>query len=367
MPDAPTIVTLSSIPPRFAHLGPTLHSLLSQVPAPDAVWLILPDRYRRFPDWDGTLPVLPPGVRLVRGVPDQGPATKILPAVRDLRGQAVDLVLCDDDRIYPPGWLAALKRAAAERPRHCIAAQAIHLPPLGRTPRAPHRMPRMARWTPEERAQTPGLPLFRQSGYADQFEGWAGALVRPDFFGPGVDDIPPVLWAVDDTWLSGALEVAGIPIWLDTRIPRPVHRAEVGQIHGLLQSVIEGANRVEAEALCIRHYQDRHGIWLPPRASALRRLVRRLLPDRLRSRLVARFPALSRGGALKQVRRLRPGWTRRRRPRPLPPPIPPPAPRQPRAPSAGAPAGPRRPASAPPDPRAGRWGPAAHRRAAAGR
>jgi hypothetical protein len=294
LPDVPTIVTLSSIPPRFAHLGPTLRSILAQRPAPDAVWLVIPDRYRRFPDWDGTLPDLPPGVRLVRSATDHGPATKILPAVRALQGQAVDLVLCDDDRIYPQGWLAGLKRAAAQRPRHCIAVQAIHLPGLGRTPRAPHRMPRMARWTPEERARDPGLPVFRCPGYADQFEGWAGALVRPNFFGPAAQDIPPVLWAVDDTWLSGALEVSGIPIWLETAIPRPAHRPDVGAIHGLLQSVIEGATRVEAEALCIRHFQDRHGIWRPPkRPSALRRLARRLMPDRLRRWLTARLPALS--------------------------------------------------------------------------
>jgi len=290
----PTIVTLTSIPPRFAHLGPTLRSILAQLPAPDAVWLVIPDKYRRFPDWDGTLPDVPPGVRLLRCATDHGPATKILPAARALQGQAEDLVLCDDDRIYPQGWLAGLKRAAAEHPRHCIAVQAIHLPPLGRTPRAPHRMPRMTRWRREDRARDPALPVFRCSGYADQFEGWAGALMRPDFLPPEAWDIPPVLWAVDDTWLSGSLEVAGVPIWLDTGIPRPLHRADAGNIDGLLQSVIEGANRVEAEALCIRHFQIRHGIWLrPAKPSALRRLAQRLLPGRIRRWLTDRLPVLS--------------------------------------------------------------------------
>ncbi len=50
------IVSLSTIPPRFGEIRPTLDTLLDQSAPADQVLLYIPHRYRRFPDWDGTLP-----------------------------------------------------------------------------------------------------------------------------------------------------------------------------------------------------------------------------------------------------------------------------------------------------------------------
>ncbi len=58
------IISLTTIPSRFAGLGPTLGSLLAQ--GADQVRLNIPEAYRRFPDWDGTLPSVPAGVSIVR-------------------------------------------------------------------------------------------------------------------------------------------------------------------------------------------------------------------------------------------------------------------------------------------------------------
>jgi hypothetical protein len=71
------VISLSAIPPRFAHLGPVLDSLLRQRPRAEAVLLYIPKSYRRFPEWDGALPDVPEGVEIRRVEEDLGPATKL--------------------------------------------------------------------------------------------------------------------------------------------------------------------------------------------------------------------------------------------------------------------------------------------------
>ena len=76
------IISLTSIPPRFGGLGPALGSLADQ--GADAVWLWIPHTYDRFPDWDGTLPDVPAGITIRRCETDHGPATKSIPALKQL-------------------------------------------------------------------------------------------------------------------------------------------------------------------------------------------------------------------------------------------------------------------------------------------
>ena len=85
------VISLSTIPPRFASVGPCLNALLRQTARPEAVELYIPHSYRRFPQWGGGLPEVPAGVTIVRVDEDLGPATKILPAARAWRGQDVEL------------------------------------------------------------------------------------------------------------------------------------------------------------------------------------------------------------------------------------------------------------------------------------
>ena len=97
------IVTLSSIPERFAKIGPVLESLAVQKHV-DKTLMYIPRQYRRFPDWDGSLPKVPANIEIRRCDHDYGPATKILPAAGDFKDQGVQLLFCDDDHIYPEGW-----------------------------------------------------------------------------------------------------------------------------------------------------------------------------------------------------------------------------------------------------------------------
>lgn len=142
----PTIITLTSIPPRFSLLGFALNSLLNQNLPAQAIHLYIPERYRRFADWDGTLSQVPTGVTIRRCQHDLGPATKILPATRDCAGQDVDLLFCDDDKIYDPNWHSRFKRNHRSHPEACIVEAGENLPDIAESTRPHDRKSRAERW-----------------------------------------------------------------------------------------------------------------------------------------------------------------------------------------------------------------------------
>ncbi len=274
------IVSLSSIPSRFGLLEPTLNCLLRQSARPDRILLHIPRRYRRFPDWDGRLPEVPPGVEIVRVEEDLGPATKVLFAAQAHRGQDVDILLCDDDRRYKPHWAQTFVDARPAHPDACLAIAGFEANRYGQSAMKDRLQPRARRrsraldlrfqaqmawewlFPPVERKflREPTRQLFRQSGYVDCFEGFCGAMVRPDFFDDAAMDIPPVVWSVDDVWLSGQLARRGVPIWLIAGQHDTQH-TPAGISDALYMARIEGADRDEANKRCIAYFRDTHGIW----------------------------------------------------------------------------------------------------------
>ena len=269
----PTIITLSSIPPRLPHIGPVLRSLLAQDLPAQAIHLYIPMRYHRFPDWDGAIPEFPAGITLHRVQTDHGPATKILPALRHLAGHPVDILYCDDDCLFSPGWHRAFKIAAQTRPRHCIAAMGFDLRSLAKAPRPEHRLPRPSRWNTADLAQwlaahpaplPDEIPHHRSSGFADIAMGHGGVLVQPDWFAQTVFDIPDESWAVDDIWLSGHLETRGIPIWVDHDIPFPRTIRPIHHIRPLMTEATNGLSRDAANQASVRYFRQTSGIWAAP-------------------------------------------------------------------------------------------------------
>ena len=91
------VVSLTSIPPRFSHLPRIVDSLCQQ--ACHEVWVNIPRKYSRFPEWDGSIPEFTNSkVKLNRDCEDWGPGTKFLgPA---LAGDADLVVYVDDDTVY---------------------------------------------------------------------------------------------------------------------------------------------------------------------------------------------------------------------------------------------------------------------------
>ncbi|AMY70857.1 glycosyltransferase family A protein [Frigidibacter mobilis] len=273
------VITLSTIPPRFPFVGHTLRALLRQTKRAERIVLYIPRRYRRFPGYDGALPEVPPGVDVRVVEEDIGPATKVLFAAEEFRGSGLRLLYCDDDRLYQRDWAAKLLRAGRRHPDAAIAGWGFDLGLIGMTPGSDQprfepleRRPRDLRYRINrlrdkiaafpDKPSGPGQPrrIFRSSGFADIAEGFGGVLVRPEFFTPEDRVIPPVMWAVDDIWLSGLMAMRGIPIWLEAGAERtrtdPNHEPDA-----LNSAVIEGADRHQANRLCAAHMRERFGIW----------------------------------------------------------------------------------------------------------
>lgn len=93
------VMSLTSIPPRFEKLPSIVEALCQQTC--HEVWVNIPRKYNRFPDWDGTVPQFTNSkVKLNRECEDWGPGTKFLgPA---LASDADLIVYVDDDTAYEP-------------------------------------------------------------------------------------------------------------------------------------------------------------------------------------------------------------------------------------------------------------------------
>lgn len=272
------IVSLSSIPPRFDKLEPVLQGLLAQKAKVDEIRLYIPKTYRRFPDYDGTLPRVPHGIRIIQPEEDLGPASKVLFAADDLRGTDCNIIYCDDDRVYHKHWFSRMLAAQAGHEDRCIATMVMQLSRIGISVED-RRFPRVKRTKTNARRvrqlltrkikqvttgvtvkKPPRSPRFSKAGFGDIAEGFGAVLVKPEFFDAEDYNIPSVLWSVDDIWLSGQLERKGIPIWCTKGFDLPSLSAASAE-SALLQAVIDGAGRNDANLACVRYMQDTYGIW----------------------------------------------------------------------------------------------------------
>jgi len=233
------IVSLSTIPPRLQLVGRTLQSIMRNSVRPDNIELYIPRFYRRFPAHSFCLPEVPDGVKIEVVEEDLGPATKALYCAKKYRGKPARIIYCDDDQVYGTNWIEKLLRSAEKRPTECIAGcghdiavencglstcgQGRPLPrvvhrqfPTGGIKYLPQNIPRWA-WRECLRLMIqfkfihpPMMKIVADSGYADIAAGCGGVVVLPDFFDDMAFNIPPVLWSVDDYWLSGCLVHKGI-------------------------------------------------------------------------------------------------------------------------------------------------------------
>ncbi|MDA7428166.1 hypothetical protein PGB28_06830 [Primorskyibacter aestuariivivens] len=220
------VISLTSIQPRFADLGPTLERLLVQ--GADAVWLCLPRKSRRFEACD--VPPVPDRVRIIWSDVDYGPATKLIPAARALRGQGARLIYCDDDCIYPTGWAKAL--SAVDAP--VVAVSGFDVARMKRQPEA-------------------------LRGDVDIAQGFGGVALWPDDLDDLALTVPDEAFAVDDIWLSGQFARFGLPIALcsaarDLCVPRAL-------ADGLQDAELFGRDRAAANRVCVEALTARFGIW----------------------------------------------------------------------------------------------------------
>ncbi|MCT4608828.1 MAG: glycosyltransferase family 2 protein [Pelagimonas sp.] len=271
------IISLTSIPPRFDSLSGVLHSLRNQSTKIDEIRVYLPKRFRRFPDYDQSLPRFGSDVNVIEVEEDLGPASKVLHAVQDLSGDTTPILFCDDDRRYPRSWAETLLNAHRNRPKDCIAIFGEHFPRAGRSRRQDararmysqrfeptYRLSRIKQQMREFRLETKAPKPFRRpvasAGYVDALLGYSGACVLSSFFDEDVFQIPEPLRMVDDIWLSGQLAKRGIKIWLPKGGELSM-AAENDKVEPLRTSTFFGLDRDGQNTRAISHFKTEYGIW----------------------------------------------------------------------------------------------------------
>lgn len=212
------VIGLTAIPPRYAQLPEVLAALRAQ--RADRIALVIPRRYRRFAT--APLPALPDGVTVLETETDLGPAGKLLAPAAAFPG--AEILCCDDDWHYAPGWADAFARARAARgPGPVIAGST---------------------WATER--------IGRRGGTVAQ--GFAGVRVAAALAAT-IPPPPDEAWAVDDIWLSGWFEGLGC-----ATVEAPGARALCRPLAspGALQADTgrDAANRAAAALI-----HDRFGIW----------------------------------------------------------------------------------------------------------
>lgn len=265
------IISLTTIPPRFPLIGPTLESLLLQ--GADDVLLYIPNSYDRFPGWSGVLPKVPYGVKIKRCDVDYGPATKILAAAKEFKGTSAQILFCDDDVLYKSGWARRLFKVQEQRPDEVIAGY-VRRPQVDNVVKG-LRVPR-AQEIPITRdyqyrfkrllfkiffAPHPARRPISRAGYGEILFGVSGAVVRPEFFDELFYQIPNYAWFVDDIWLSANFARRKIPIFAPSRLPLPM-ASDGASVDALLDTSVDGKNRQELNRQVTLTCQKDFLIWL---------------------------------------------------------------------------------------------------------
>lgn len=260
-----TIISLTTIPPRMEKTIPTLESLLRQSQSIKSIILWIPYKYRRKEFGDFNVPRLPKGIDIMRCDLDYGPATKVLPAAKIFKGEDVNIIYCDDDEIYDSDWAETLVRNSEMHPRDCIAIAGLT------TNWVKHAAFRRSWKFRALNALT--LDIYRRvyarsnrgarpgPGIVDVCQGFGGVLIKPDFIPASAFDIPDVIWTVDDIWLSGQMHLNDVTI---RRVceRKKCHKGEASNVSALNQYVYQGNDRIAADYLAMKYFQDKHGIWL---------------------------------------------------------------------------------------------------------
>jgi hypothetical protein len=206
------VVSLTTTPRRARNLAGVLSSLLDQTEPPDRLILALPRESRageRYPPARDLK--LPAGVDIVP-CRDEGPATKLLPAL-ELEPDAL-VVAVDDDVIYPRSLLATLLREHRLRPQAAIGFRGV-------------RLTHGVAFDELDHVFATGV---RAATQVDVLFGTWGYLVPPGALGPEVwrlDAAPEALRWVDDIWFSGHMARRGVERWVARADELPIETPNV--------------------------------------------------------------------------------------------------------------------------------------------
>jgi len=183
----PVVISLTSYPPRFKTLLPTLQSLLMQTVAADHVelWIAEADM-AKLPE--SVLALRDAGLS-IRSCPDLRSYKKIIPALA-AHPDAI-IVTADDDAYYWPDWLAELVAAYDPDKNEVLCHRAHQMVVDGSGNLTPYREWRFE--TPDNKASRSVFPT-----------GLGGVMYRPGIFAGDIarkDLFQSLCPTADDVWL----------------------------------------------------------------------------------------------------------------------------------------------------------------------
>jgi hypothetical protein len=204
------VITLTTIPDRVNLLYPTIASLFDQTVYVDEIILNLPYVSRKgkpyiVPEWMEKLENL----TIRRLDKDEGPATKLLPTLREERKphnirNHTRIMVVDDDNIYQRGNVESLINdfeTANRLSPTAVTKFGVRLSKNG-------VIPGFSAWSR-------GSLLFQCQQEVDLLQGCFGFVVLASFFNEAALDIehrPDFATSVDDIWFSCWLTLNNIPI-----------------------------------------------------------------------------------------------------------------------------------------------------------
>ncbi|MEO9476654.1 MAG: glycosyltransferase family A protein [Cyclobacteriaceae bacterium] len=201
------VVCLTTIPSRLPYIEPTLKSLLTQKYRPQKICLHIPV----FSNREQTQYNVQSSLSLLKNVEivscnDFGPATKLIPALSKYKNNQ-DLLIVDDDMLYPPGLIAHFDMARKSNPDRAIGSSGWLVPDdfichyislkmnIFNIPPMPYKSSRIGQ--PKE---------------IDVLQGYSGYLVKPSFFDLDklldYSNAPKGAYYVDDVWVSAHCKVS---------------------------------------------------------------------------------------------------------------------------------------------------------------
>lgn len=218
------VVSMTTIPERARQIGPTIASLMDQTVAADRFVLAYPDRSRRsasrYPEPESLR--LPTTVEVMR-CRDEGPATKLLPVLRNEPDALI--VVVDDDVIYPKDFLAVLHDAHLRRPHDVCAYRGVRLHDGKGLGELRHVLATGVKEDAEVDI------VFGTWGYAVP----SGAV---DVTALTFEGYPEAVRWVDDVWVSGHLARQGV-----TRVVVPARRFPIETLANRRHGLTHGPNR----------------------------------------------------------------------------------------------------------------------------
>jgi hypothetical protein len=194
-------VALTTTPARLPFIYPTLNGLLDQTVRPRRIVLAVP-RWSQREQRPYRVPALlrrQTAIEVLACDRDWGPATKLIPALRQPGRGPDDAVLAvDDDNIYPRRFVETFVRRAPEMPEAALSLRGWP-------------MPASLRWRDSRALKGTEIAAPVRT---DVITGCGGILVRPGFFDAAFFDYepaPPGAFFVDDIWISGHLARRNVP------------------------------------------------------------------------------------------------------------------------------------------------------------